>query len=257
VDVWLNNPTRMLEASGTSGMKVAANGGLNLSIGDGWWPEAYDGHNGWMIADGRVYEDPALQDQFDSGALYRLLEEEIVPAWFDRNKSGQPARWLELIRADLSTIPPRFNTDRMVGEYLTKAYAVLGRPRTTDVKALVQRIQRVRRNFGGVAIQAVEIADLSDVKVGETISVRVEARLDQLGPEDVVVELVLGQRVEGSDLGDPLVIALDPVGRHDQRHVFEGSHSFLRSGSFGYGIRVRPRTDRDTARALGDLALWA
>ena len=88
VDVWLNNPTRMLEASGTSGMKVSANGGLNLSIGDGWWPEAFDGENGWIIADNRVYEDQELQDQFDSGALYRLLEEQIVPEYFERRPQG-------------------------------------------------------------------------------------------------------------------------------------------------------------------------
>ncbi len=257
VDVWLNNPTRMQEASGTSGMKVAANGGLNLSIGDGWWPEAYDGRNGWTIADGPVYENPTLQDEFDSSALYRLLEEEIVPAYFDRDASGVPSRWLDFVRHDLATIPARFNTDRMVGEYVRKAYAPLARTRAQDVRALVQRIQRVRKGFPQVTIHAVEIADLSEVKVGDTIGVHATLKLGPLAPEDVVVELVLGRRTSGSDLREPVVTRLDPVGVEEALHVFEGSHACLRAGAFGYGIRVRPRTDADTERALGDLALWA
>ena len=257
VDVWLNNPTRMLEASGTSGMKVSANGGLNLSIGDGWWPEAYDGGNGWRIADDRVYEDQSLQDQFDSGALYRLLEEEVVPTFFERNKSGVPARWLEMMRNDLETIPAVFNTDRMVLDYTQNAYARLSRPSANEVKKTVQHVLRVRRAFGEIAFRSVEMGDLSEAKVGETIDVRVEVDLGSLAADDVRLELVLGPRGDGNDLVSPAVIELKHLRQQGDAHVFEGSHAFERSGRFGFGLRARPRTDDRTARALSDLALWA
>ena len=123
VDIWLNTPTRMLEASGTSGMKAAANGVLNLSVDDGWWPEAADGSNGWTIA----REDGEEVDVVDAATLYRLLEEEIVPAYFERDSDGLPQRWLELVRANLGTVPLQFNTERMVTEYANRAYLELAR----------------------------------------------------------------------------------------------------------------------------------
>lgn len=127
VDVWLNTPTRMQEASGTSGMKAAANGALNLSIADGWWPEAADGQNGWTIAEDSEHDDPETQDRIDADALYRCLEEEVVPLFFERDAHDRPNAWLARVRHTLETIPPVFNTDRMVREYLDHAYRTLAR----------------------------------------------------------------------------------------------------------------------------------
>ena len=123
VDVWLNTPARLLEASGTSGMKAAANGVLNLSVDDGWWPEAADGQNGWTIARQEGHD----VDAADADMLYRLLEQEVVPAFFERDADGLPQRWLAKVRHTLETIPPRFNTQRMVGEYARRAYGELAR----------------------------------------------------------------------------------------------------------------------------------
>ncbi len=123
VDVWLNNPQRMKEASGTSGMKAAANGVLNLSISDGWWPEGADGHNGWTIAADRVEDD----DAGDAEDLYRLLEDEVAPLFWERDADGMPAAWLQRVAHTLKTIPPRFDTQRMVEEYLEQAYRPLAR----------------------------------------------------------------------------------------------------------------------------------
>ena len=127
VDVWLNNPRRMEEASGTSGMKAAANGALNLSIADGWWPEAADGKNGWTIEEVRTHDDDEAQDAVDAEALYRCLEEEIQPLFFQRDENDVPVEWLQRVRHMLTTIPPVFNSDRMVRQYLDQAYQPLSK----------------------------------------------------------------------------------------------------------------------------------
>ena len=137
VDVWLNTPRRPLEASGTSGMKAAMNGALNCSIADGWWPEGYDGENGWVI--GSTTDDPtrdtsagkepmadeAKNDREDGLALYDLLEEQIVPAYYDRDPNGLPLEWLRRMKEAIATITPKFSSDRMMRDYTELAYASL------------------------------------------------------------------------------------------------------------------------------------
>ncbi|NOY94587.1 MAG: glycosyltransferase family 1 protein [Deltaproteobacteria bacterium] len=122
VDVWLNNPRRPLEASGTSGQKVVLNGGLNCSIPDGWWAEAYDGHNGFSIGTGGVHMDPAVQDARDAVDLMHALEEEVVPLYYDRDQHGLPHRWLGRVRRSIATLSWRFNSDRMVRDYAAGLY---------------------------------------------------------------------------------------------------------------------------------------
>jgi starch phosphorylase len=121
VDVWLNNPRRPLEASGTSGMKAAMNGVINCSVLDGWWDEAYDGHNGWAIGGREINPDEGAQDWADAQDLYRLLEEEIVPAYYERSNE-LPKRWLKLMRASMASAIWQFSTSRMLEEYVEQLY---------------------------------------------------------------------------------------------------------------------------------------
>jgi starch phosphorylase len=121
-DVWLNNPTRPHEASGTSGMKPPLHGGLNCSVLDGWWPEAFDGKNGWQIGGGEEFGSASAQDRHDAECLYRLLEEAIVPAFYQRDRHGLPRRWLKMAAHSMASVPARFNTHRMVGEYVERYY---------------------------------------------------------------------------------------------------------------------------------------
>jgi starch phosphorylase len=120
-DVWLNNPRKPLEASGTSGMKASINGVPHLSIGDGWWAEAFNGQNGWLI-EGGVQGDEAAVDDGDAASLYRLLEEEIVPAFYDRGPDQVPHRWIQVVKEAIRTVTPRFSTRRMVKEYVERMY---------------------------------------------------------------------------------------------------------------------------------------
>jgi starch phosphorylase len=122
VDVWLNNPRRPLEASGTSGQKVVLNGGLNLSVLDGWWAEAYDGMNGFAIGNGRTHSDMRVHDTRDSEDLYRVLREEVVPLFYQRDQDGLPRGWIKRMKRTIRTLGWRFNANRMVMDYTSKCY---------------------------------------------------------------------------------------------------------------------------------------
>jgi len=255
VDVWLNTPTRSLEASGTSGMKAGANGALNLSIADGWWPESADGQNGWTIGAERTYEEQELQDQADAQALYRLLEEEVVPLYFDRDARGIPIGWLERARHALETVPTYMNTGRMVSDYLAQAYlpqalAGLELEDRELVRERAAELDRLRKGFAGARVASAQVSDLEGVQAGDAIEAELTVELGPLEPQDLAVELVIGHARPDGDLDNAVVVPLVCTGREGELGTFSGEHRIERSGAWAYGLRLR-------AGHSGELVRWA
>jgi len=262
VDVWVNTPTRMEEASGTSGMKAAANGVLNLSIADGWWPEGADGNNGWTIGGSKVYGNQELQNESDATALYRLLEEELVPTYFGRDEAGVPSGWVAHMSHCLETLPAVFSTDRMVSDYLEDAYRPLAgsyfaqqAEAKAPARARAREFQRVKQGFEKVRITAASTVEMADFKVGQHLDVNLDVELGGLRPDDVVVELVV-TRGEGDE--ETIVVPLEHKGANDTgAHAFVGGYRVEMAGHYQHGMRVRvPAHGRHDAKVRG-LVLWA
>lgn len=267
VDVWLNTPRRPNEACGTSGMKAAANGALNLSVLDGWWPEAYDGTNGWAIGNGEDYDDPEYQDRVEANMVYELLEKEVVPLFFDRGPDGLPHRWIERMQNSMARICERFNSHRMIEEYIDDYYAqaslahqILGENRLARARELSEWKKKVRDLWKDVRVAEVSESRGGDrLSLGEELKVTASIQLGAFDNQEIVVDLCHGTIQPDSDrIFDRSVAPMactGPIGHGRWR--FEGTIRCDETGVYGYTIRVLPFHPYLLNPLSMNLVIWA
>lgn len=271
-DVWLNTPRRPLEASGTSGMKAVANGVLNLSTLDGWWDEAWREFNnqatpiGWAIGRGEDYADPEQQDQIEAEALYDLLEQDVVPTFYDRGADGLPRRWIARMKSSMQGLSHFFNTHRMVREYVERFYLPAAERywRLTGdgadrAKALARWRAKVERNWPHVRVEVVGATPETELEVGSEIRVVTRVFLGALTPEDVLVQLYLGRVNAQGEIVDPVPVALHPLAQEEEgTYLFEAvAVSCGKSGLLGFTARVLPRHPDLVTPYVPGLVTWA
>ncbi len=248
VDVWLNTPRRPQEASGTSGMKAAANGGLNVSILDGWWSEGYAPDTGWAIGSGEVYKNAEEQDQFECEALYNLLENEIIPLFYERDKGGLPRGWIDMMKSSMRKLGATFNTARMVEEYAERFYLPahragvrLAKEGFASAKELSAWRSRVAAEWSRVSIRVDGAKPAGDLLVGSRVAVTVRASLGALSAGDIAVEVYYGMLDTAGEVRNGEIVRARHEGREGKEEIFRAEIPCQVSGRFGFAARILPR----------------
>ncbi|MDT5136132.1 MAG: glycogen phosphorylase [Mycobacterium sp.] len=254
-DVWLNNPLRPLEACGTSGMKSALNGGLNLSIRDGWWDEWYDGENGWEIPSADGVADDNRRDDLESSGLYNLLEQAVTPKFYERDDNGVPPRWIEMVRHTLQTLGPKVLASRMVTDYVERYYLPAAQSLRNTVGAhpggaefdaareLTAYRRRAQEAWPKVDITDVDSTGLPDTPLlGSKLTLTATVQLAGLAPDEVTVQAMLGRVDAGDELLDPATVEMTYTGSAEGgNQVFSATTPLPLAGALGYTVRVLPR----------------
>ncbi len=264
VDVWLNNPRRPEEASGTSGMKASANGALHVSILDGWWDEAAAPHLGWSIGQGEMYVDHDIQDARESNAIYDLLENEIVPLFYDRGRDGLPRDWIRMMKESMKGLCPVFNTNRMVHEYATRSYFPAASRATRlaghgwqGVRELTEWKRSVAERWPGVRIEEIEARDVTELSVGDALTVRARVTLGGLAPNDLEVQIYHGEISPDGEIVRAEATPMVPSGDTDDgSYWYRGEVPCRATGHRGYQVRVLPYHPDLASPMLPGLVRW-
>ena len=250
VDLWLNHPLRPLEASGTSGMKSAPNGGINLSVLDGWWREGYNGNNGWAIGAEIDNGSAEFQNEGDATSLYQLLENQIIPLYYAKPDGKLPLAWLQLMRESIRSVTPVFNTQRMVKEYTERLYITAAKSHENfscdgcaSAAQLSQWKAQMRKDWPQVRISDVQVGnkDRQNILVGESLQISARVHLGGVDPNHVRVEAYHGEAANG-DIRNPSATILVQTRRVDGAgdYLYQGSVPASETGTYGFSVRVVP-----------------
>jgi starch phosphorylase len=264
VDVWLNTPRRPFEASGTSGMKAGMNGVLHASVLDGWWCEAYAGDNGFAIGWGEEHADAEYGDRVEAQSLYKLLEDDIVPLFYQRDERGLPRGWIACMKRSIATIAPAFNTSRMVKEYAERYYVPGARSylrmtgeKLAQARALSAWKERVRSAWPSVRVESVGSSGPSRVVAGGDVVVTADVHLGALAPADVEVDLYFGKLRQDHTLAREGTAAMKwAADLGGGRHRFEGAIRAREAGEHAFAVRVLPHHDALPDRFAMRLVAW-
>ncbi|MCX7834817.1 MAG: alpha-glucan family phosphorylase [bacterium] len=265
VDVWLNNPRRPHEASGTSGMKVIFNGGLNLSILDGWWYEAYHPETGWAIGKAEDYDDFQYQDYVESSALYDVLEKEIIPLFYQRTYDGLPRGWIQKMKNSMMQLGERFNTNRMVKQYVEEYYqptheliTSLSANNWKRLKELTEWKAKVRKAWNGVSILEFYTSNVSNLTVSSVVTVSAKIHTNGLKPQDIASEVFFGSIDTNGKLlqGEAHRMNLEKK-IEENIYLYKIDLVCKESGRHGIAVRVRPDHSSMPHRHDTGLIRWA
>jgi len=248
VDIWLNTPTRPLEASGTSGQKAEMNGVLNFSVLDGWWLEGYVKGAGWSLTEARTYDNQEFQDQLDATTIYSMLENEIVPLFYAKNSKGYSSEWVMYIKNSIARIAPHFTTKRMLDDYVNKFYsklaarsAYLAQDNYAKARELAAWKERIAVLWDSISLVKVEVPELVNkpLQVGDEYTVVV--RLDNVGNETGFgVELVIYHQNE-DNTSSVKTVEMNQIKTENESITFRMSYKLTRAGSFSYALRIFPK----------------
>ena len=265
VDVWLNTPRQGKEASGTSGMKAAANGVLHVSTLDGWWCEGYTPQVGWRIGKGETYQDERYGDEVEAQALYHLLEKDLIPLFYGRGADGLPRYWIAKMKRSMCAITPAFNAHRMVREYAERLYFPaatryerLAANSGQIAKELAAWLARMYQHWGEIRVAAIETDARDGIPVTAEVKAVARVNLGSLAPEDAVVQIYHGRIDPQGEITDYEVLTMVPEDQDDDGHrVYTGTISCSGSGLHGYTIRILPYHVALNTPHVPGLILWA
>ncbi len=265
VDIWLNTPTRPMEASGTSGEKAVMNGVLNLSVLDGWWAEGYKPNAGWAIQEAKTYANQAFQDELDAEIIYQFIEEEIIPVYFDRDKQGVSHKWVSFIKNNFAEIAPHFTMKRMLDDYYEKFYSKLFK-RNQQMRAsnhqLAYELEKwksdIKQHWKNIKVLSVKLPDstIRPLNLGETFEVELVIDTNGIEPKFIGIEMVIGQKVMDKVSHIHKLVDLKVKKSSNGSTVFTCSMDLVESGVYDYAFRIYPKNDNLPHRQDFPLVRW-
>ena len=249
VDVWLNNPRRPMEASGTSGQKASVNGVINLSVLDGWWAEGYNSKNGWSIGQNKDYNNYEIQDKADSESLYDILEHKVIPIYYDKNEKGISPKWLEMMKNSIMSTGGKFSTSRMLIDYTEKLYMPLcdlyNKYYSTLENVATYNLwkQELYNNWDDIKITQENNMDNITIDAGNNIEVKCKVQLPNISPENVEVQVYYGKIEENGVVDDITIIPMKMQSSDEENKIYEyiAKVNLKNGGNYGYTFRVMPK----------------